>query len=224
MKKIIGIAVALLMTTGLFAKTWTNNIGVGFTVPITMVEAKKDIFPDGDSLSAKRTFTSYGVQGMYLGYHENGFTVKGAFDLTFGSWEKAYEDSDGWQDVVNICLSETLGVGYSFVHSDSVVLAATAGIGLSSAIAPYKYTVITEEHDVTLTSTTFNLGADLTGIIRTSPKFGFYGSIYVGWIPFGTAKIEDKVEIGNTSTTNTDSWDLKGNMFIAPTIGVVWTF
>ena len=232
MKKIIGIAVALLMTTGLFAKTWTNNIGVGFTVPITMMQSKDDIFIESATEKTnKQTFTSFGIQGMYLGYHQSGFTVKGVLDITFGMFSNAYYD-DGLQDVFSVNIAESLGIGYSFIHTDKVVLAATGGIGLSTAIVPFKFETVgiggSDEHDITLYGTTFNLGADLTGIIRTSPKFGFYGSIYVGWIPTGSFKAEDKYEKTRggttTSTTNTETHDLNGTVFIAPTIGVVWTF
>ncbi len=235
MKKIIIGVLALVMSTSLFAKSWTSNVGVGFTVPITMVQGKDNIFIESlTSSTDKKTFTTYGLQGMYLGYHDNGFTFKGKLDLAFGMDKKTYYDytDKEFKDILAINLNETLGVGYSFIRSEKVLLAATAGIGLSQIIIPYKtgvkYNGTSTDQETTITYTTFNLGADLTAILRTSQKFGFYASFYIGWIPFGNAKTENKIETTSGGTTNsnttTNTKDLNGNIFIAPTIGLVWTF
>ncbi len=220
MKKIIlGAAVALLMSTSLFAKTWTNNIGLGFSVPITMVKAKDAVFYDADSKGTTKDKTQLGfnVAGMYLGYHESGFTVKGALSLGVGYMSEYCPDAEpglGFNGV------ETLGVGYSFIHTDRVVLAATGGIGFQEGIYTYNEKVGNFERDITDTFFTLSLGGDFTAILRTSDKFGFYGSVYVGWIPTGTLSREVK----SGSTTVKDDVDLNGNVMIAPTIGVVWTF
>ena len=224
MKKIIlGAAVALLMSTSLFANTWTNNIGLGFSVPITMVKAKDPIFYDADSKGATKDKTQLGfnIAGMYLGYHESGFTVKGTLSLGVGYMSDYWVDEKGETDPgLGVNGVETLGVGYSFIHTDRVVLAATGGIGFQEGVYTYNEKIGDSETDYTNTFFTFNLGADLTAILRTSDKFGFYGSVYVGWIPTGTVSRE--VKSGSTKTTN--DYDLKGNVMIAPTIGVVWTF
>lgn len=232
MKKIIlGAAVALLMSTSLFAKTWTNNIGLGFSVPITMVKAKDPIFYDsGDTkanmkLTKEKTQLGFNVAGMYLGYHESGFTVKGSLSLGVGYI------SDYWPDVnfdnkvstdpgIGFNAFETLGVGYSFVHTDKAVLAATAGLGFQESIYTYNIKIGDSETDITDTFFTLSLGGDFTAIIRTSDGFGFFGSVYVGWIPTGTYSTEAK----SGSKKTTEDLDLKGNVVIAPTIGVVWTF
>lgn len=234
MKKIIlGAAVALLMSTSLFAKTWTNNIGVGFTVPITMMKAKNEIFVDTlTSATDKKTEVAFDVSGMYLGYHESGFTVKGALGLGIGTISDMYEENGSLETGVGFNVFETLGVGYSFVHTNSAVLALTGGFGCQAGIYPRKvkksFLGYSKEEDITDTNFTFNLGADLTAIIRTSNKFGFYASCYVGWIPTGFVKEENKVETTEggttTSTTISKTEDLNGTVFIAPTIGVVWTF
>lgn len=232
MKKIIiGAAIALVMSTSLFANTWTNNIGLGFSVPITMLKAKDSIFNDTlTSTTDKKTEVAFDIQGMYLGYHQNGFTVKGALSLGIGTISDLYEDSGSLERGIGVNIVETLGIGYSFIRSDKAVLALTAGIGLQEGIYPRKVKLInsSEEHDVTDTFFTFNLGADLTAVIRSSEKFGFYASLYAGWIPTGFVKREDKVEktVNGTTTSTTESFtkDLDGTFFFAPTIGVVWTF
>ena len=235
MKKIIiGAAIALVMSTSLFANTWTNNIGLGFSVPITNYKAKDSIFYDTATTSTdKKTEVAFDIQGMYLGYHQNGFTVKGALSLGIGTISDLYPEDGSMQRGIGVNIVETLGIGYSFIRSDKAVLALTAGIGLQEGIYPRKVKLITginssEEHDVTDTLFTFNLGADLTAVIRSSEKFGFYASLYAGWIPTGFVKSEDKVEVtsgGTTSsTTKSITEDLNGTFFFAPTIGVVWTF
>ena len=234
MKKIIiGAAIALVMSTSLFANTWTNNIGLGFSVPVTNYKAKDSIFYDTATTSTdKKTEVAFDIQGMYLGYHQNGFTVKGALSLGIGTISDLYPENGSLERGIGVNIVETLGIGYSFIRSDKAVLALTAGIGLQEGIYPRKVKIAllnsSEEHDVTDTFFTFNLGADLTAVIRSSDKFGFYASLYAGWIPTGFVKSEDKVEVtknGTTSsTTESLTKDLDGTFFFAPTIGVVWTF
>lgn len=217
MKKIIlGAAVALLISASLFAKTWTNNIGLGFSVPITMLKAKEPVFYDsGDS--KEKTQLGFNIAGMYLGYHESGFTVKGALSLGVGYMKDFWlNTNDNTTDsAIGFNAFETLGVGYSFVHTDKAVLALTGGFGLQEGVY-----ISPSDSDITVTLIDFSLGADLTAIIRSSEGFGFFGSIYVGWIPTGTVSREEK----DGSSKSTYNEDLNGNLTIAPTIGVVWTF
>ena len=234
MKKIIiGAAIALVMSTSLFANTWSNNIGLGFSVPVTNYKAKDNIFWDTENtFTDKKTEVAFDIQGMYLGYHQNGFTVKGALSLGIGTISDLYPENGSLERGIGVNIVETLGIGYSFIRSDKAVLALTAGIGLQEGIYPRKVKIAllnsSEEHDVTDTFFTFNLGADLTAVIRSSDKFGFYASLYAGWIPTGFLKEEDKVEVTKngttTSTTESITKDLDGTFFFAPTIGVVWTF
>lgn len=236
MKKIIlGAAVALLMSAGLFAKTWTNNIGVGFSVPVTLMSAKDPIFYDsGDTqvsltLKKDKMHLGFNVAGMYLGYHENGFTVKGALSLGVG-YASDYWISNDLSGKVSVDPAlgfnglETLGVGYSIVHTDKVVFSVLGGMGFQENVYSYKQTTgllgQVYEDDITNFFFTFSLGADVTLMLRSPDGFGFFSSIYVGWIPFGTVSREERTNYGKASVDA----DLKGNVVIAPTIGVVWSF
>ena len=62
----------------------------------------------------------------------------------------------------------------------------------------------------------------LATVLHLGTGFAIYfiAATYVGWIPTGTASREEK----DGSSKSTHNEDLNGNLTIAPTIGVVWTF
>ena len=229
-KRIIGAVIAVALSAGAFAKTWTNNVGVGLTVPVSIMHGKDAIFFDSYDSSTQtskttkdKTAVSYNVLGSYLGYHENGFTVKGALSLGIAAIPEWFYD-DGATPGIGVSLTETIGAGYSFIRSDRFVLAATGGFGLQEIIIPHSHKNALVELDITDTLITFNLGADITAILKTSDTFGFFASCYLGWIPFGQYKQEVKRTVNSSSTTITNTVDLDGSFFIAPSIGLQWVF
>lgn len=221
MKKIVGLLLVALMATGLFAKTWTNNVGVGFAVPINgfkLDSSDVQLFDDKQ--------IAYDVQGMYLGYHENGFTVRGSLNLGIGTVK------DLWFDIVEknfvygigVDLKENIGVGYSFIRSRKFVLALTAGIGLQETIYPREEKVGSVTTTTTYTSFLFSLGGDLTSIVRFSDKFGMFFNLNAGFAPFAKLYGEEKTETSSTTTTVDKDYDLKSTYTITPSVGFVWTF
>ncbi len=227
MKKIFSVMAIALLATGLFAKTWTNNVGVGLAFPINKFEYDYENEAK-QSVTFRQTQISYDAQGLYLGYHENGFTVRGSFDLGIGTIKDMWGDENG----IGVNLKEQIGVGYSFIRSEKFVLALTGGLGLQETIFPREDKVVygTDSYtrDRTVTSLMLNIGADLTALVRFSEKFGMFFNMHAGFVPFGKIYLEEKREGSSKSssssiTVNTD-YDLKKTYTITPSVGVVWTF
>ena len=220
MKKIIGVLAIALVATGLFAKTWTNNVGVGFALPINGLQVDSSIFKDWSPQ------ISYDIQGMYLGYHENGFTVRGSFDLGVGTVKDFWYDTvkKEYEYGIGVDLREQIGVGYSFIRSEKFVLALTAGIGLKETIIPRTETVLNTTTDTTGTIFLFDLGGDLTALVRFSERFGMFFNMHAGFVPFGKFYISEEKKDGSTTTTTDTDFDLKKTYLIAPSVGFAWTF
>ena len=222
MKKIIGVLAIALVATGLFAKTWTNNVGVGFALPINKFEY--DYKKAGQSVTFKQTQISYDVQGLYLGYHENGFTVRGSFDLGIGTIKDMWGDENG----IGVNLKEQIGVGYSFIRSEKFVLALTGGLGLQETIIPREDKVVIATAsgtiDRTVTSLMLDIGADLTALVRFSEGFGMFFNMHAGFVPFGKFYTSSETKAGSTTTTTNKDYNLKTTYIIAPSLGFAWTF
>lgn len=220
MKKIIGVLAIALVATGLFAKTWTNNVGVGFALPFNgfQVDASnsKDLSPQ----------ISYDIQGMYLGYHENGFTVRGSLDLGVGTVKDFWYDTakKEYEYGIGVDLREQIGVGYSFIRSEKFVLALTAGIGLKETIIPRTETVLNTTTDTTGTIFLFDLGGDLTALVRFSERFGMFFNVHAGFVPFGKFYTSSETKVGSTTTTTDKDYNLKTTYIIAPSLGFAWSF
>ncbi len=220
MKKIIGVLAIALVATGLFAKTWTNNVGVGFALPINGFQVdisnSKDLSPQ----------ISYDIQGMYLGYHENGFTVRGSFDLGVGTVKDFWYDTvkKEYEYGIGVDLREQIGVGYSFIRSEKFVLALTAGIGLKETIIPRTEKVLNTTTDTTGTIFLFDLGGDLTALVRFSERFGMFFNMHAGFVPFGKFYTSSETKTGSTTTTTDKDYNLKTTYIIAPSLGFAWSF
>ena len=216
MKKIFSVMAIALLATGLFAKTWTNNVGVGFAVPINGFQL------DVSNSSNVGPQVSYDLQGLYLGYHENGFTVRGSLDVGVGTVmdKKFWGDENG----IGVNLKEHLGAGYSFIRSEKFLLALTAGIGLQETIFPREDTVGSVTTNTTATSLYFSIGGDLTALVHFSQKFGMYFNLNVGFAPFGKIYYSQETKTGKTTTTSDTNYDLKSTYTITPSLGFAWTF
>ena len=221
MKKIIlGAAVALLMSASLFAKTWTNNIGVGFSVPISSIgvdeDGADDIFQVG-----------YGVQGFYTGFHQNGFTVKASESVGVAtSKDIGIQDSD---TNVGVFSNLEIGAGYSFIRTEKVTLSALGMLGLD--ISVYSDSGETthkgEKWDYTNSVGTaiFSAGADLQAIFRFKPNFGMFCNVAGRYLVAGGTFGEVEYKKGSKKETESNSeGNLRGKFRIQPSIGVVWTF
>ncbi len=224
MKKIFSVMAIALLATGLFAKTWTNNVGVGFTVPISTIGIDKsgadDIFQVG-----------YGVKGFYLGYHQNGFTVRAAESLGLAtSKDIKLQDRD---TNLGFFSNLDLGAGYSFIRDDKMTLSLLGMIGLDIAAYSTSRSSTYDKKSADLTATLgyamFSVGADAYFAFKFKPNFGLFADVACRYLVAGGSFGETEYEYKNGSKTETVKFDttdgdLRGKFRIQPSIGVVWSF
>lgn len=229
MKKKIFIAALVwaALSGSAFAKKWTNNIGVGASLPVSSVGVDKKGVDDIDQIG-------YGVEGVYMGLHENGFTAKASISIGVMT---SRDVSVQQERKTNIGVFEniSLGAGYSFVSTERFLLGALGVVGIELG----QYSV--EEDDVavnggaatgdsknSLSLVTASMGAELFAVCRLTVRFGLFAGLNARWILGGTASSENQEEWreGGKKWISTDSDDtnLLGKSIVQPTVGVIWTF
>lgn len=215
----------LIFSSGAFAKKWANNIGVGVSVAGSFIGVNQkdadDIFQLG-----------YGAEVTYIGVHENGLSAKANISVGVEtSKDIALQDRE-----VNVGAFENivLGVGYSFVNSERLLLSvfATAGVEMGQ----YSFTeedVVdgNETYDVTTTRSfvTLSAGTDIFAVYRLSQKLGIFANLGARYIFNGnesreTLKDGRSSKRGEHKNNSPDKIALFGKFIVQPTIGVVWTF
>lgn len=198
MKKFVVMAAALALVSGtVFAKSWTNNIGVGASIPASKIAS------DDDAIDETVTQAGFAFDFTYLGIAESGFAVKVNYDVGAVTSEDIGDDDD-----TGSFNALTFGAGWAFVNEESFTFAATGMIG-------FDYT----EYDLTASTTellSFSIGADIYASIKLMEHFGLYADLGLYYLPSGTAKVE--TSIGDSE------FDLKGKYRVSPTVGVCWKF
>ena len=197
------MAAALALVSGtVFAKSWTNNIGVGASIPSLQVKA------DVDGSEAVK-MAGFAFDATYLGIAANGFAVKAVYDVGALSCEdvSVYDDT-----LVGTYTNFTFGAGFAPVNDDTWTVSVTGMLG---------FDFVSFEEDVgsvtrTTEAFTFSLGADLYASYKLKEHFGFYADLGIYYLPSGTTK----VEVGSADFEN----DLKGKYRVSPTLGVCWKF
>lgn len=207
MKKILTAMVALaIVSTSAFAKTWTNHIGAGLGVPVESIKGENDT----DFFQAGVMFDA-----TYIGVHENGFTVKAGIGI--GSLASDDVKIQGNDTNAGLFVDFNLGAGYSFVRSERFLFGATA-------MFDYAFNQY-EEEDVkhngknytdSLAIGVLGIGADVFGSFNITTHFGLYANLGIRYLFRGIAQAE-------IAGSKTDT-DLKGNVSVLPTLGVMWKF
>jgi opacity protein-like surface antigen len=221
-KLLIAAFAAAVLTGGAFAKTWTNNIGVGFTLPISTVGAKDKTVNGQNFDFGDLKQIGYGVEGTYIGVHENGFTAKA--DVSVGV--ATSKDVQLQDESTNLGVFENvyIGAGYSFINSEKALLGLTAMLGVNCSQYKSKETISGWDYDNTFTLASFGVGGDIFGLYRFKPNFGMFANVGIRYLVVGGVKYEREVTKNNTTTTSSFDFDASGKLSIQPTIGVIWTF
>ena len=215
------------MICGAGAKTWTNNIGAGFSLPISQFGVDKsgadDIFQLG-----------YGIEATYLGFHENGFTVKA--DVSGGLATSKDISIQDHSTNLGVFYNFAVGAGYSFVRTQKFTLSATAMLGLDAASYSNSEDDIQydgkdcENVSRNLTYTMFSAGADLFASYKIKEHFGVFANISARYLVAGGTSQnvdwtwKDESGLKRKESAEGDGPDLKGKFRVQPTIGVVWNF
>ena len=195
-----------------FAKTWTNHIGVGVGVPVESVKPKDG---EGDSIFQ----AGFMFDATYIGVHENGFTVKAGFDTgALASDDVELEVIDKNETQTGAFVAFNFGAGYSFVRTEKVLFGTTAMFTYAYNQYEKKDVDYGEEGKFTnkMEFGTLGIGADVFGSLALTNHFGLYANLGIRYIFGGTAATEiagEKVDA-----------DLKGNVLVLPSLGVMWRF
>ena len=228
MKKIIGILVIGFVALGtVSAKKWTNNVGFGFSMPISTIGVDEK---DSDDISQ----IGYGIDMFYVGVHEDGFTTKANVDLGIATTKDiSLQDNE---TNAGIFYNADLGVGWSFIHTEKMMLSLTGMLGLD--IGGYEDSAEDVSYDgndcdsfkKTIAFAEFNVGGDLFFSYRIKEHFGFFANFSARYLVAGG--INDKIEWTykdsdgrkHTESSEGDGTTLLGKFRIQPTLGVVWNF
>ena len=161
MKKFVVMAAALALVSGtVFAKSWTNNIGVGASIPASKIAT------DDDVIDETVTQAGFAFDFTYLGIAESGFAVKVNYDVGAVSCEDASQKGD---NLVGTYTNFTFGAGWAFVNDEKFTLAATGMIGFDFTEYEEEIQTVTYTTDLLL----FSVGADIYASYKPSGKAKF---------------------------------------------------
>lgn len=205
MKKTLFTLVALLVGFTASAKSYTNNIGWGLRAP-----AYSKIEIDAPGYNGENELWPAGFDVQYLGYFDNGFSIKGNFDLSF-SWVTVAGKEE---DMFSVAATERIGLGYGIVRTEKVYFGMFGFLGVDSTVM-FKSI---GPNDLYTVCTRVIVGADPTIVFTPGKTFSLYGSCGVG-VGFGTATAE--VKGPNSSSKN---FDLEPSFVMYPVIGMSWKF
>lgn len=229
MKKIFTFLFVSLIVSGAFAKSWESNVGAGFTVPFSRIGVDKAGEDDINQLC-------FGLEGFYLGHHDNGFTVKGDYSIALAtSRDITLQDH---QTNVGFFTDTSIGAGYSFIRSDNLLFSITGMFGVNISIfkdsnddVDYNHENVEDnkaDYDRTLSLVTLNFGADFFMRYKMGENFGIFTNLAARYIIGGWGADETCYTYDTGRNTRSDTithyTDLWGYFQVQPTFGVCWTF
>lgn len=223
MKRFGMILACALVAMAAFAegeKRWTNNIGVGLSVPFSHLDC--DAY-------GKVNETAFALQGSYAGFARNGLTVKATLslggcvtnDFTLGT-------DTGWKG--GLFADATLGFGYAIVRSQRFILTATALVGLSVSYYTQESETVQDPelgevdrgHSAVFLAP--SIGADVTAFWRIKNHFGLFVGAQFRWIPGGESVASTFDGDDHSLRFDVESDEIGNSFSIVPTLGVMWSF
>ena len=233
MKRFFAIFSSLFAAAASFAQSWESNAGVGLSVPYSKIGVDERGAGDISQLC-------FGAEGFYLGYHENGFTVKGDYTVALTTTKDI--NLQNHQTNAGFFMNTAIGAGYSFTPDEKWLLSFTMMVGADISLFTDSDETVTYEkdyvrdnkadYDRSFSMVTLNLGADILTRYKMGEHFGVFASLSARYIIGGWGTDETTYTFYNTSgssrskdndKTSTDT-DLLGYFRVQPTLGVCWTF
>ncbi len=229
MKKFIISTAIFLISLNVFAKTWENNAGVGFTLPYSKIGVDEKGVDDITQLA-------FGANGFYLGVHESGFTVK--TDLTAALTTSKDVNIQDHKTNAGFMTNTSIGLGYSFRPNDNWLISITGMFGMDASFfgdyeddVEYNYDDVRDkraDYERTLGLVTMNVGADIFARYKIGEHIGFFTNLSARYLLGGWSEDETRYTYNSGRRDRTDKKsdksDLLGYFRVQPTIGVCWTF
>lgn len=223
MKKIILTLAAAVLCSTAFAKTWTNNVGVGFAFPSSRIGVNQD---NADDIVQ----VAYAVQGSYIGVHESGFVVKAESNLGLATSNdvkvQGNNTNAGFFD------NFVVGAGWAFVNTESTLFGFTGccsvDLNIYSKLDDREVSSVRHTYTTSMVNVLFGIGGDLFVRKRVSDHFGVYANVSGRYLPGGVSVLrhtdEYDTDDDTIKTSSSDSSTLIGKFTIEPSVGFMWTF
>ena len=216
-----------------FAQSWESNAGVGLSVPYSRIGVDESGVSDISQLC-------FGIEGFYLGYHENGFTIKGDYTVALTTTKditlQNHETNAGF------FMNTAIGAGYSFAPAEKWLLSLTLMVGADVSLFTDSEETVTYDKDYvqdkkadcdrSYSLITLNLGGDILTRYKMGEHFGVFASLSARYIVGGWGTDETTYTFYNAgasrrtkdSDKESEDSDLFGYFSIQPALGVCWTF
>ena len=201
-------------------KRWTHFLGAGFSVPVSQFDVDHK----------KIDVVSYAVNVSYLGVSQSGFATKLSLATGFSSTDNIrFENSDNdWQ--IGSYFEIELGLGYSFVNTQSFTLALLAVIGtevdlFESEKKEFAHAELGKvDRRFSEGVGALTLGGDIIARFNLSERMSLFASVGGRWLPVsvGTSSVEYTKDDFTRTETYTDSG--YGVYSVVPTLGMMRSF
>ena len=195
-------------------------MGAGFSVPVSQFDVDHK----------KIDVVSYAVNVSYLGVSQSGFATKLSLATGFSSTDNIrFENSDNdWQ--IGSYFEIELGLGYSFVNTQSFTLALLAVIGtevdlFESEKKEFAHAELGKvDRRFSEGVGALTLGGDIIARFNLSERMSLFASVGGRWLPVsvGTSSVEYTKDDFTRTETYTDSG--YGVYSVVPTLGLMRSF
>ncbi|WP_027728196.1 hypothetical protein [Treponema sp. C6A8] len=218
MKKLLGIAAALLLSTSAFAgEAWKNFIGFGWRLPTsTKMHAEKQGF---DSIKMP---VQTGIDLTYTGVlMSNGFTVRAFIDNNFSNSNVDTPEGSELGYLIGFNQNLLMGAGWAPIRTDMFFFAFYGMLGYDLTVVTYDSSLF-DSNKAKYTDTVYYasfLPAVNAYFAWTPVKvFSLYASATVGYnCPTFLFRETEKDNI----KTDTKSLS-RGGVKVIPTVGICW--
>lgn len=206
---------------GFFAfgqSSWKHSAGAAANASFYSLHVKGD--------GVKNAFVPQ-ISLRYFGEMSNGFCLSGTFDMGLSVSKKFKLESE---DNVSLGLAfgTTLGAGYAFHFSDRWTLAVLGTLSFDWMTYKFKKTISAKVSSGTVSSDwtqkdilfAFGIGCEAIGIFPLTPHLSMYGTLGFKFFDAGKLKRSGS-KLGHSYK---DSFEVRGNVALIPSFGVMWTF
>lgn len=217
MKKLFAFA-ALAFVCAASMSAWEHSAGFEISAPFFSVNTRGD--------GTKNIIEPQGT-ARYFGRAQNGFCVSSALNMGCAISDDFTLQGES-ASAKGFGMGLSLGAGYVFDITDRFSLAALGSFSLDWARFEYKKEIsarvsssyVTAEWTQTDDALFASLGAELLARFKLTDKISLVGSFAARFIDGGKLWKNGT----NVSKEYSDSFELRGNFSLTPSLGASWTF
>ena len=167
------------------------------------------------------------LSARYYGEAQNGFCVSGTFGFGLSVSRNFKLDNEN-----NVCaglaFGTTIGAGYAFHNSSRGTFALLGTLSFDWMTYKFKKTISANVSGGTVSSEwtqedslfAFGIGLEAIGFFPLTNRLSLYGTLGLKFFDAGKLRINGK-KLGRSYN---DSFEIRGNVALIPSFGVMWTF